>query len=767
MESRTLRLLEFPQLLEHLASRAQSEAGQAACRELAPMADRNALHHRHALVAEGLEWAGQWLNAVLPFPGLQGVFEYVQQEDRFLDADGLWGVAQVLQRAVAVTEAIETISDERAVALHAWRARCPWPEKLTSALKRCLGPDGRLTDESSPGLLAVRVELRRIQQQCTKKVQDSLHDEALSAYLQDEYFTVSSDRYVLALKANFKGRIPGIVHDYSQSGDTCYLEPFFLVDLNNALQELKQQEREEEREVLRYLTGLLHQERDEVEALYDWLVQTDVLAAKVRLAQAMDGAPLVPDPGAALRLSEARHPLLALGAEAVQPVDIALHEGQRALVISGGNAGGKTVCLKTLGLVALMAHAGLPVPVAADSTLPLWETIFAVLGDEQSLEDHLSTFTAQIGHFQRVWPQMGPSSLVILDEFGAGTDPSQGAALAQAVLDGLLSAGAWIGAATHFPALKAYAMGTEGVRAASVLFDPDSRRPLYRLAYDQVGASQALDVAEDQGLPQQILDRAKEYLLLESDETDRLLERLNRLAARRQEALDELEGQKAQLERERQRLQDRFERESRALLKDLKAASQEIVREWKAGKKSRKKAQEELARMRHQIEAQAEAEAQSQPLTLEEIEPGHRLIYVPWGKKGAVEEVDSRKKRIKLDLGGVSLWASLAEVQRVAGEGTNSPSSSVQFVQTEESGLPLRLDVRGMRVEEARNEVERFLDRARLEGRRHLEIVHGKGEGVLRREVQDMLRQAPGVVHFELGRPEQGGDGVTQVELGD
>ena len=310
-------------------------------------------------------------------------------------------------------------------------------------------------------------------------------------------------------------------------------------------------------------------------------------------------------------------------------------------------------------------------------------------------------------------------------------------------------------------------MGTEGVRAASVLFDPDSRRPLYRLAYDQVGASQALDVAEDQGLPQQILDRAKEYLLLESDETDRLLERLNRLAARRQEALDELEGQKAQLERERQRLQDRFERESRTLLKDLKAASQEIVREWKAGKKSRKKAQEELARMRHQIEAQAEAEAQAQPLTLEEIEAGHRLTYVPWGKKGAVEEVDRRKKRIKLDLGGVSLWASLAEVQRVAGEGTKSPSSSVQFVQTEESGLPLRLDVRGMRAEEARNEVERFLDRARLEGRRHLEIVHGKGEGVLRREVQDMLRRAPGVVHFELGRPEQGGDGVTQVELGD
>ena len=769
MESRTLRLLEFPLLLEHLSTRAQSEGGQAACRALTPLADTQALTTQHALVAEGIEWSGQWLGAVQPFPDIEGVFEYLHQEDQFLDTDGFWGVAQVVERAVAVAQAVASIRSDQATALAAWREQCPWPEKLVAALKRCLGYDGRLTDESSPGLLAVRVELRRIQQQCTRKVQDALQDDALMAYLQDEYFTVSSDRYVLALKANFKGKIPGIVHDYSQSGDTCYLEPFFLVDLNNSLQEFKQQEREEEREVLRYLTGLMRQEGGQIQALYSWLVQSDVLAAKVRLALDMEAVPVRPASGAGLRLHRARHPLLALGAEPVQPVDIALEKGQRALVISGGNAGGKTVCLKTLGLVAVMAHAGLPVPVAADSTVPFWEQVFAFLGDEQSLEDHLSTFTAQIGHFQHTWPHMGPSSLVILDEFGAGTDPSQGAALAQAVLDALLETGAWIGAATHFPALKAYAMGTEGVRAASVLFDPDSRRPLFRLAYDQVGASQALDVARDQGLPQEILARAKEYLLVESNETDRLLERLNRLAAQRQNALDELEDQKERLQQERRRVQDRFERESRALVQEIKTASQEVVRQWKAGKKSRKKTQEELARMRQRLDSTREAHtAEPEPLRLETIQPGQQLTYLPWAKTGVVEEVDAKKDRLKLDLGGISLWAGLEEGQQQAKASGKTPvSSQTTKMPPQTDALPLRLDLRGLRAEEARAEVERFVDRARLEGRHALEVVHGKGEGVLRREVHEILRHMPGVAHFALGRPEQGGDGVTVVELGD
>ena len=394
------------------------------------------------------------------FPSLEGLFRFLEAPFGRLDIDGLWALRQVLRQMDSIRRTIredkDTASDP--TLLTEMLGELSFPQKTCSGLNRCLDDEGRIRDESSPALLSARGEIRRIHQKCTKNAKEFILERRLSPFLQEEFMTISSDRYVLPLKTSYKGKLPGIIHDYSQTGETCYFEPLFLVELNNSLQELKQEERQAEQKLLDFLTGLAREEQQQLRQTYDLLVALDVLQAKVALAREMNGRPLEPEPDAPLRLLSARHPLLALAPEDVVPIDVELLPGQSALVISGGNAGGKTVCLKTLGLIALMAQAGLPVPVAEGSTLPFWDKIFVFMGDEQSLEDHVSTFTGQIHRLAHAWEEVDGQSLVLLDEFGTGTDPSQGAALAQALVDALLEKGADVAAATHFPALKLYAL---------------------------------------------------------------------------------------------------------------------------------------------------------------------------------------------------------------------------------------------------------------------------------------------------------------------
>ena len=651
--------------------------------------------------------------------------------------------------------------------------------------------------------------------------------------MQDSFITLSSDRYVLPLKANFKGRLQGVIHEYSQTGETCYFEPMFLVELNNRLQGLKREEREEERKILMYLSELVRSELPGVRSLYAFLIELDMLFARSALAGCYDGrmVEFVPDRGVFLR--EARHPLLALAASPAArkalrdyeqrqarpegdpasgasapgrgespvseesadgqvgtdnsksraPVRIVsssleLLPGQQALVISGGNAGGKTVCLKTVGLTALMGMCALPVPVEAGSALPPWAGIHAFIGDEQSLDDHVSTYTAQITHLGRIWPSLGPDSLVILDEFGAGTDPSQGAALAQAVIDCLMESGAFVVAATHFPGLKAYALSTQGVRAASVLFDPKTKKPLFRLVYDQVGASQALDVAREHGLPEQVLRRAEQYLLVSGEDTTALVERLNSLAVVRESELALLAKEKTAFAEKRRGLQERFEKERAALFGSVQADAQKVLADWKAAKVSHKQALKELSRIRGSL---VSAEGKSEPgearaarpeLDLTALTLRQQLRHIPWKRMGTLLEVDARKKRLRLDFDGVSLWADAADVDLPGNSGGRQVNASGPKVSSGGGNVgfaapivPLRLDLRGMRADVALSELEKFLDSAILSGREELEVIHGRGTGALRREIHSFLKDFPAARSYRLAPEDQGGDGMTIVEL--
>ena len=773
MDERTLRALEFPRVLERLSSFCLSEAGKEAALRLRPMDDAEDVRRSQYLYDEIRDWFAEGDFCLVSFPDISGLLAYVRgHADPLLEMDGLWALKSALGLARRAAESIHAGAARRPL-LDALACSQPLPEMSLSALNRCVGDDGYLKDESSPGLLLVRSELRGIHQNCMRRVKDFADKYNIAHYLQDDYMTLSSDRYVLPLKANFKGRIQGIIHDYSNTGETLYFEPLFLVEQNNRLQELKQQEREEERKVLRLLSDLLNQEMPQVMAAWELLIALDLGQAKCALGSALNGRCVPLEDGATLNLPAARHPLLALeaaraatdrsynGPRRIEPADLVLREGDRVLVISGGNAGGKTVALKTLGLITLMTLAGLPAPVDSGAALPFWNRVYAFIGDEQSLDDHVSTFTGQIHHLSSIWEELDEHALVLLDEFGAGTDPSQGAALAQAVLDGLLEKKAYTVTATHFPALKSYALTREGVRAASVLFDNNTKKPLFHLAYDQVGASQALDVAREHGLPESVLRRAEHYLLMDGDDASAVMDRLNELARQREEELARMKDEERRLRDKRQALQEKLEKERARLDEEVRRLSQELMRDYKSGKATAKQTQKEMARLRADL-AQSARDMEERPAAdPSKFTVGGEVLHRQWNKKAVVRELNEKAGKAKIDMGGVTMWAPLADL-----EPGNAEAAKPKGTVTTRVSRPisyLRLDLRGKRADLALAELEQFLDRSLLSGTEGVEIVHGRGTGALRKAVHELLRTFPGVASYNLAPEDQGGDGMTQV----
>ncbi|NDV19174.1 endonuclease MutS2 [Pseudodesulfovibrio sp. JC047] len=764
MESRTFHVLEFPKILGVLSGFAVSEPGALSCQKIKPFSTFDEVHHARILFEQAAQWVGESGFKIRPFPEMDGVFPHIEKEQAVLDQDALFALKVILDQAKTARDSLDRFKERAWETLRDTIFADAWPQKTVSGIGRCLDVEGQIRDESSPDLLAVRQEIRSIHQRCTKRVKDFVLQENMGSAMQDEFMTISSDRYVLPIKANYKNKTKGIIHDYSQTGETCYFEPMFLVETNNRLQELKREEREEEYKVLQYLTALVQDEFNEVFEAYQGLVSLDVLMAKVCLAESYDGRTIEVVEEGSPNLIKARHPLLALTDDAVQPLSIELLDGQKAMIVSGGNAGGKTVCLKTVGLIGLMAFAGLPVPVAEGSRLPFWSEIFVIMGDEQSLEENVSTFTAQIQYLKRVWNNVNHSSLFILDEFGAGTDPTQGAALAQAVIDSLVERETTTFTATHFPALKAYAMANTSVRAASVLFDPGTKKPLFKLAYDQVGASIALDVAKEHGLPPEILTRAEKYLLLDGSDTTSVLDRLNAMAVKKEDELDAIEKERGKIAQKRAKLEIAFEKERTQLLHDIQNRAQNVIKEWQADKIGRKQARKKLAQVRMDVEELGGQQKKVPTFSFADIVPGQKVSYLAWNKSGTVLEVNAKKKQAKLDINGVAMWVKADHLGSVAAK-QKGPAKGPKATPVTPDDLVVEVDIRGHRADEALSELDRALDGALRKGAGKLEIIHGRGTGALRREVHEFLKYYPAVDKYTLAPEDRGGDGMTEVKL--
>lgn len=775
IHKRTLNSLEFDKVVAAIASHCVSDPGRSLTAAIAPLAQQKEACEAMALYEETATWASATQFTVPAFPDTAGIIRHVEKKRGpaglpagfSLDPEALWALREMLRLA---QKAAASITDQPTgwPRLHEKVEAAHFPAELLAGLNRCLSDDGLLRDESSPELFQVRSDLRSLHQSCLRKVRDYAQKYNMLPFLQDEFMTLSSDRYVLPLKANFKGRMQGIIHDWSQTGETCYFEPYFLVDVNNRLQELKRAEREEERKVLIYLTGLAESQIEGAAGAAELLAWLDMQQAIRRFARQVGGECVTfTDPDAGIGLFEARHPLLILARsgraaqEPVRPLDIELRSGERALIVTGGNAGGKTVCLKTLGLLSVMAMAGLPVPARKGSNLPWFERIDAFIGDEQSLADNVSTFSAQIDHLAKAFRHLNRASLALLDEFGAGTDPAEGAALAQAVHDELLEKECFVLSATHFPGLKAYALTKEGARAASMLFDPQTSRPLFRLAYDQVGSSQALAVAAEHGLPESILSRARHYLLQDGEDTDAILARLNDLACQREQELAALKKREAEINTGLADKKEKLERERKRLHDLASDKISEIMAAWKNGKSSAKQTMKEMSGLRAEL-GLPERKAESVLPQAGAIGVGQQVFHAAFNKRGTITDADPGRDRFRVNINGVSVWARASDL-RLA-ESSGKPEKP-QAAAVPARGPAFSIDVRGQRAAEALAEVERFLDQALPGGASEVEIIHGRGTGALRREIHAFLRSFPGVEGIRLAPEDRGGDGMTIVSL--
>ena len=663
--------------------------------------------------------------------------------------------------------------------------RIPEPESLVREISRVLDPEGNLKEKNLPELREIRAAISAIQRRIEGLVSGYLESPDYRSYWQTDLPTQKDGRTVLPLKANFKGRIPGIVHDVSASGATLFLEPMDVVEKNNELVEANNRYLREVARILRELSERVHAAAGEVLASFAATAYLDTLYCRARFAINHRCTPAVQRPFA-VDLREARHPLLGRGAV---PTTVALSAEQRILIVTGPNTGGKTVTLKTIGLLALMNQFGLEIPAEEGSALGVFDQVFADIGDEQSIEQSLSTFSGHIVHIAGIVKGCTERSLVLLDELGAGTDPEEGVALAMALLDRFLGPaeknprGPLVAVTTHHGILKNYGYTRAGVRNASMEFDRGTLRPTFRLIMGVPGESQALEISRRYGIPPEVVAQAQEYL---RDERGDISELIRKLSTREREILqvEQAQQEKEARLRERGRETDLKElrlrqhehelrgqdlRALRLYLAETRSSVETLLKELREGNLGKAREAQALLRgveerVRGEEERLTREEEALYPLAEGEIRPGLEVLIGEAGRRGRVVRKD-RGNNWVVQTGAVRVSLSPREL-RPAGKAPPAEPVAVSITRETGGASPVfSLDLRGMRLEEALQALERQLDQALVSGLSEFHVIHGKGEGILQRGIHQYLKAHRHVREYFFATPEEGGFGKTTVRL--
>jgi DNA mismatch repair protein MutS2 len=800
---KTLERLEWPRILERLAAHAQTPRGRAPLQPAEQgVCARGCFEDSSTGVRERLAETAEARRILADGdrPPLGGVVD-LGDALRRARKGGVLAPRELLDLAATLaalrgTGRFLALRAESAPRLAQWASALSDHEDLEREIEACLDPSGEVCDAASRALADARREAHHLSAEIQSRITRILRDADTAAHLSDHYFTVRNDRYVLPVRADARGRVRGIVHDASGSGTTLYVEPEALVELNNRN---KQAELAIEREVLRVLRGLSERaarEADAVESELEALASIDRAFARAALADEMQAsAPEVGEEGI-LRLPLLRHPELAM--DRVVPNDMRLGEGFHVLVVSGPNAGGKTVAMKALALAALCVRAGLHVPAGDGARVDLFDAILADIGDEQSIPENLSTFSAHMANLARIVDAASPRSLVVLDEIGAGTDPGEGAALAQATLEALADTGARVVATTHHGLLKEMADVDPRFANACVAFDPETLAPTFRLRMGVAGTSSATAVAARMGLRHDVIERAHSFLDREDRQLDRMLAELNAsrsaLEAEQREAArlrEESEAARAEYGRKLTALQERRDKLYRSMRDDLDRAFREahgqiaaVIRELQRGGGARDaaRAREKLQRL-EQRARETEREAGLTP------EPDETLDPVDWrtarpgdpvrirgGGTGLLKALPDRRGRVAVGVGSARLTLPMERVGRAAPDersatARRAPPVRVETAQADDESTDTRgteagrCDLRGLRVDEALDRLIYALDRAASAGRPRLLIVHGLGTGALREAVRAHLAESPYVARCDPAPPDQGGDGASIAVL--
>lgn len=788
MNEKALRVLEYNKIINLLLAEAVSQMAKEMFSELKPSTDAYEIRQLLSETSEAV--SAIFKKGYLPLNHLYPIKNavIVTQKGGSVSAKQLLEILYNLQTARKVLNFLKNdISD-----IPILSALCDGvvpQKKLEEEIDRCIISEDEISDNASPLLRDIRRSITRQNEALRNKLNSILNSSENRTYLQDTLFTMRQGRYVLPVKLEHKSKFSGIVHDQSSTGATLFIEPAAIVNLNNELKELHLKEKAEIERILTELSAKVSEVAEEILINQEIMIKLDFIFAKGKLAVKMKAIePGVSDKGI-IRIKEGRHPLL--DPKKVVPISLLMGNEYNTLVITGPNTGGKTVTLKTVGLFLLMMQSGLHVPAEFGTELSVFNSIYADIGDEQSIEQSLSTFSSHMTNIVDIVDHSDHKSLVLVDELGAGTDPTEGAALAISILDHLYKNGAKTIATTHYTELKKYALVTEGVENASVEFDIETLSPTYKLLIGTPGRSNAFEISKKLGLSDLIINDARQQLGKEDIEFEEILKKIGKDRKQAEDERDEaiklniemkklkedLEKQKIKLGDQKERIIREAKEEARELLKDAKEFSDEVFKELRAlenmaqGRERnksleniRKKVKDKSGRYNNTVDYYVN----DKPVKPKELKIGDTVQVISLDQVGNVISLPDDKNELLVQVGLLKVNVNLNNIAKIDEARSQKGSKKTSFgelYRTKTQNISTSVNVIGLQLEDAVMEVDKYLDDAYIAGLKQVTVIHGRGEGILRNGIKDLLKTHKHVENFRKGGYNEGGDGVTVVEL--
>jgi DNA mismatch repair protein MutS2 len=773
MNAHTLRVLEYDAIRRKVMAYCTTPMGVERARQMTPRTDEEAIRLGLQQTSEARKLID--LAEELPLRGVQDVRSAASlaQAGGLLPPESLLSIADTIETARRLRSFLLAREEKCPALCVLARQLEPLPE-VVNEVRRCLREDATVADNASAELARIRQRLRHLHSRITERLQMTINSPRIRNMLQEPVITMRGDRYCLPVKAEYRAQFGGIVHDVSASGATLFMEPQEVVDLGNQIREAQIAEQHEVERILAQLSALVGKHSDAILRTCDALGELDFIHARARLSAEWDAVEPALNTQSKIHLRKARHPLLK---PPVVPIDVELGNRFRILLITGPNTGGKTVTLKTVGLLTLMMQSGLHVPADTGTEMAIFQKVFADIGDEQSIEQSLSTFSGHMTNIAAMLPHCDEQALVLLDELGAGTDPAEGAALAQAILDYLLARHARVMATTHYGELKSYAYARQGVQNASVEFDLQTLRPTYRLRIGTPGSSHAIVIAQRLGLPSSVIEAAQARLAGRETEAASIMRRLEeeqRLVEEARQAAEQehreatalrqqLQRQLEQLEAERQRLREQVAKEMRERLDHLVQQAEEAYRRLREQPRENRAAQE----AREQVRQAAEQMKQllTPPATpTTDIREGDTVKVTTLNITATVLQL-TREEAV-VQAGAMRITVPRRVLRRMDEKPTSkTPLVSVSVNLARAANISPEIMLRMQRVEEALANLDQYLSEAYAAGLSQVRVIHGKGTGTLRKAVREYLSTHPLVASYRGAEATEGGDGVTIVTL--
>ena len=784
IQKNTLELLEFHKLLRLISDFAYSDASRQSIADIHPLQDREDIEKRLGLIGEIRKISQQGNRLRLSqFPDISLPLVRIRPEGAVLEARELADFMPVLEIAQEIS--LQVREEELPLLRGLAEPLTGFPDIL-KVLKKSINSEGAILDSASSLLAELRAQIRRLESRMRKKLEEIVRDDKISALLQDDFITTRSGRWVIPVRMDAKGMVPGVVHDVSKSGETAFIEPLGIINLANELENLIADQKAEEIRILRNICSIIRKQVEGIEAEFKVLVYLDVLHCIAMLSDLLHMESAAIDDAGGIHLSGARHPLLHLAfqkaglTQEVIPLDITLGGDNTVMVITGANAGGKTIALKTIGLLMIMALSGMPVPADSSSRFPLIQNLLVDIGDEQSIENNLSTFSAHISNISEILGKTDRKTIVLLDELGTGTDPDEGGALACAVLKDLKKKEALVFATTHLADIKGFVHRTGGMMNASMEFDGKTLTPLYRLRTGEPGQSHALEIAKRYGLSEDLIRDAKEMLGSAKVEFDNLTADLNEKRLQYEQTLNDLNKVKTDADERTVRLEELTaetkDKQKEILARAYQEAS-DIIADTKRHMRAfldelKKKGRDDGRTLLKQIESQQEYVAEkikeydtsdkgAPPIDAMQI--GDTVFIKSLNYDAPVVEINRNTGRIKVLAKNMEVEVPISEVGYMRGKSLPS-AGTVRTLQNDET-IALEVHLRGLRVDEAMSKLEHFLNHASMADLREVTVVHGIGKGLLSRAVHEHLSEHPLVTSFRSGTIDERGSGVTIVKL--